>query len=66
MKKTLAYITATVLFNTAIAGVSTMPLPDIPFRDEFICSQCIGLSVPGDRPERVAVGRSYAHLFRQM
>ncbi|BCB26063.1 hypothetical protein SKTS_09490 [Sulfurimicrobium lacus] len=45
MKKTLSYLLATLVFNTAIAGVLTMLLPHIPFRHNFIYSHCIGLSV---------------------
>jgi hypothetical protein len=45
MKKVLTYLVPTLIFNTAIAGVLTMLLPDIPFWHEFIYSQCIGLSV---------------------
>ena len=45
MKKTLTYLIATLIFNTAIAGVLTMLLPAFPFLQEFIYSQCIGLSV---------------------
>jgi LytS/YehU family sensor histidine kinase len=43
MKKILAYVAATIVFNTAIAGVLTLFMP--PFRHEFIYSQCIGLSI---------------------
>jgi len=45
MQKTLTYVISTLIFNTAIAGVLTMLLPDIPFWHEFVYSQCIGLSV---------------------
>ncbi|MBI5625810.1 MAG: histidine kinase [Nitrosomonadales bacterium] len=45
MKNTLLYLISTLIFNTAIAGVLTMLMPGIPFRHEFIYSQCIGLSV---------------------
>ncbi|MDP2794915.1 MAG: histidine kinase, partial [Sulfurisoma sp.] len=45
MKKTLSYLVATLVFNTAIAGVLTMLLPHILFQHNLIYSQCIGLSV---------------------
>ncbi|MEN6585176.1 MAG: histidine kinase [Sulfuricella sp.] len=45
MKKTLSYLVATLVFNTAIAGMLTMLLPHISFWHNFIYSQCIGLSV---------------------
>ena len=45
MKKTLSYLLATIVFNTAIAGLLSVLLPDIPFSDDFIFAQCIGLSI---------------------
>ena len=45
MKNILTYLVFTLIFNTAIAGVLTMLMPGVPFRHEFIYSQCIGLSV---------------------
>lgn len=45
MKKVLSYLISTLLFNTAIAGVLTLLMPGVPFRQEFIYSQCIGISV---------------------
>ena len=45
MKKALSYLILTLIFNSAIAGVLTMLVPAIPFRFEFVYSQCIGLSV---------------------
>lgn len=42
---TLRYLVATLTFNSIIAGVLTLLMPDIPFWFEFIYSQCIGLSV---------------------
>lgn len=45
MTKTWLYLLATLLFNTAIAGVLSMLLPDIPFRHNLVFSQCIGLSI---------------------
>ncbi len=45
MKKILAYLISTFLFNTAIAGVLTLLMPGVPFRQEMIYSQCIGISV---------------------
>jgi len=45
MKKTLSYLIATFIFNTAIAGVLSMLMPNVTFWHNFIYSQCIGLSV---------------------
>jgi LytS/YehU family sensor histidine kinase len=45
MKKLLSYLISTLVFNTAIAAVLTLLMPDVPFRQEFIYSQCIGMSV---------------------
>lgn len=45
MKNTLSYIFATLLFNTAIAGVLTILKPDITFWTNFIFSQCIGFTI---------------------
>ena len=45
MKKTLSYLLATLIFNTAIAGVLTQLLPYLSFRHDFIFAQCIGLSI---------------------
>lgn len=45
MKKMLSYLLATLVFNTAIAGLLSVLLPDISFRHYFIFSQCIGLSI---------------------
>ncbi len=45
MKKMLSYLAATFIFNTAIAGVLSMLLPDIPFRHNFVFTQCIGLAI---------------------
>lgn len=45
MKKTLSYLVATLIFNTAIAGVLTMLRPITLFWYNFVYSQCIGLSI---------------------
>lgn len=45
MKKLLSYLLATLVFNTAIAGLLSVLLPDISFRHYFVFSQCIGLSI---------------------
>ncbi len=45
MKKMLAYLISTLIFNTAIAGVLAMLMPNGSFWINFIYSQCIGLSV---------------------
>lgn len=45
MKRIPFYLIATLIFNTAIAGVLTLLMPGIPFWHEFIYSQCIGLAV---------------------
>lgn len=45
MNKTLSYLLGTLVFNTAIAAVLTMLLPDLRFGHNFVFSQCIGLSV---------------------
>ena len=45
MKKTLSYLLATLVFNTAIAGLLSVLLPDIPFSYDFVFAQCIGLSI---------------------
>jgi sensor histidine kinase YesM len=45
MKKTASYLIATLIFNTAIAGVLKMLILDTPFWFQFVYSQCIGLSV---------------------
>ncbi len=45
MKKLLAYLLSTLLFNTAIAGVLTIMDPGFTFWHEFVYSQCIGLSI---------------------
>lgn len=45
MKKTLSYLLATIVFNTAIAGLLAVLMPDISFRHNFIFAQCIGLSI---------------------
>ena len=45
MKKIFSYLISTLLFNTAIAGVLTLLMPQMSFRHEFIYSQCIGISV---------------------
>ena len=45
MKKILSYLVSTLIFNTAIAGILTLLMPNIPFWHEFVYSQCIGLSV---------------------
>ena len=41
MKKLFSYLFATLIFNTAIAGVLALLIPDIPFSYEFVYSQCI-------------------------
>jgi len=45
MKKILVYLFATLAFNTAIAGLLNLLLPNASFRHNFIFSQCIGLSI---------------------
>jgi sensor histidine kinase YesM len=45
MQKILAYLVATFIFNTAIAGILTLLMPGILFWHNFIYSQCIGMSV---------------------
>src|SRR5512135_1108841 len=45
MKKTASYLIATFIFNTAIASVLTMFLSGPTFWQQFVISQCIGLSV---------------------
>ncbi|MBI4808389.1 MAG: histidine kinase [Nitrosomonadales bacterium] len=45
MKKILAYLVSTLIFNTAIAGILTLLMPGVLFWHNFIYSQCIGLSV---------------------
>lgn len=45
MKKILSYLVSVLIFNTAIAGILTLLMPNIPFWHEFVYSQCIGLSV---------------------
>ena len=45
MKKAQSYLISALIFNTAIAGVLTMLVPNISFQNELIYSQCIGLSV---------------------
>ncbi len=47
MKKILAYLVSTFIFNTAIAGILTLLMPGILFWHNFIYSQCIGMSVMG-------------------
>ena len=44
MKKLLVYLIATLIFNTAIAGVLSLMMPDALFRHHLIYSQSIGLS----------------------
>lgn len=45
MKKTLSYLFATLVFNTAIAAVLAMLRPGFGLWHFFVYSQCIGLSV---------------------
>ena len=45
MKKILSYLSANLIFNTAIAGVLSMFDPNHQFWTNFIYSQCIGFSV---------------------
>lgn len=45
MKKNLLYLLATLVFNTAIAGVLSMLLGEIPFSRNLIFAHCIGLSI---------------------
>ena len=45
MKKVLPYLVLTLIFNTCIAGVLTMLMPNNLFWYNFVYSQCIGLSV---------------------
>ncbi|MDO8891988.1 MAG: histidine kinase [Sulfurimicrobium sp.] len=45
MKKTLSYLFATLVFNTAIAAVLAMLRPEFGLWHFFVYSQCIGLSV---------------------
>lgn len=45
MTKTLFYLLSTLVFNTGIAGLLTMLLPDIRFGHNFVFAQCIGLSI---------------------
>lgn len=45
MNKRLSYLLATLAFNTAIAGLLTLLLPDVSFGDNFIFAHCIGLSI---------------------
>ena len=45
MKKLLAYLIATLIFNTAIAGVLSLMMPDVLFRHNLIYSHSIGLSI---------------------
>src|ERR1035437_559208 len=45
MKKILVYLTATLIFNTAISGVLYLLMPSTTFRHHFIFAQCIGLSI---------------------
>ncbi len=47
MNKIVTYLITTLIFNTAIAAMLTILMPAIPFSQEFIYSQCIGLSVMG-------------------
>ncbi len=59
MKKALSYLISTLIFNTAIAGVLFMLTSGvISFWDEFIYSQCIGLSVMAVNGTVVAYMRS--------
>lgn len=45
MKKNLSYLLATLVFNTAIAGVLSMLLGEIPFSRNLIFAHCIGLAI---------------------
>lgn len=45
MKKLLVYLIATLMFNTAIAGVLSLLMPDVSFRHNLIYSHSIGLSI---------------------
>ncbi len=45
MKKLLIYLIATLTFNTAIAGVLSLMMPDVPFVHNLIYSHCIGLTI---------------------
>lgn len=45
MTKTLSYLLATLVFDTAIAGLLTVLLPEVSFGHNFVFSQCIGLAI---------------------
>ena len=45
MKKLLIYLIATLTFNTAIAGVLSLMMPDVLFQHNLIYSHSIGLSI---------------------
>ena len=45
MKKLSLYLIATLSFNTAIAGVLSLMMPEVSFRHNLIYSHCIGLSI---------------------
>ena len=45
MKKLLVYLIATLLFNTGIAGILSLLMPDVLFRHNLIYSHSIGLSI---------------------
>ncbi len=58
MKKAFAYLVATLLFNTAIAGLLNILMAGSSFSINLIYSHCIGLSV-------LAVSATLYHLLRQ-
>ncbi len=45
MTKTMSYLLATLLFNTAIAGLLTLLRPALGWQVNFIFTQCIGFSI---------------------
>lgn len=45
MIKTRTYLLATLVFDTAIAGVLSVLRSDVPFSLNFVFAQCIGLSI---------------------
>ena len=45
MKKSLIYLASVFAFNTAIAGVMSIVMPQISFRNQLIFSHCIGWSM---------------------
>lgn len=45
MTKAISYLLATLLFNTAIAGLLTLLRPALGWQVNFVFSQCIGFSI---------------------